>query len=241
MTSRACSIEAMPITLALDTSTNQGGLAILRASEVLVEKLWSRRQSHGEVLTAILEDCLQEARISISDLNRICVGQGPGSFTGARIGVNIARTLAYGLNIPVFVFDTMQILAAQIVPVPPRSRPLLALVNAHRNLVYASRFRPQTDGTLLRTHGPLAVDITDLEKLVTEPHDCVGDGYLELQTLFSSELQSRLIRDSGRSDYPLPSVLGRIPESLLSQPLDWKLVQPLYIRASEAEEKLRGR
>lgn len=233
------------LTLALDTSTNQGGVAILNGPTVLSSRIWTRTKSHTEMLTPTLETCFREAGIRARDLQRIAVGKGPGSFTGIRIAINCARTLSYALKIPVFAFDSMEILSAGAHNLIDSSQSvrLLALLNAYKNLFYLSLYESEY-GSWRRTHGPDALSLGEITLLVDSPVVCVGDGYAELNAsspLVQSELLKNLRRDTSLSDFPSPEVLGRMPDTGGGKPLVWNEVQALYIRASEAEEKLRER
>ena len=223
------------ITLALDTSTNQGSIAVLDGTATLSHKSWQREKSHSELVTSTLEDVLKEAGLTVEKVQRIAVGRGPGSFTGIRIGINAARTLAYSLDVPVFAFDTNTILAGAV---PVKQEPLLTVVNAHKNLLYSALFVPE-NGIWKRIEGPSAWTLEQIEAKVQTPTICVGDGYLEFIDLFEPSLKSRLIRNHHVPDYPSAEVLGRLSLEKSAQPLVWKELQALYIRASEAEEKLR--
>lgn len=223
--------------LALDTSTDLGSVAVLRAGQPLAAKTWSRVGSHGEHLTPALETCLASAKIEAKDLNYLALGHGPGSFTGVRIAVNAARSLSYALNIPVYAFDTTEILAADVTR---NDLPLAVLLNAHKNLIFASTFiwRDQKWQRALKLE---AYDLKTLETHIQSPHLCVGDAFDEFSSVFSPHLRAHLVRDPSMSDRPQAEVLGKLAHQNLGirQPLAWKSVQALYIRASGAEEKLR--
>lgn len=222
-------------TLALDTSTNRGGIAILKDRDSLSTRVWEREKSHSELLTSLIDECVNEAKIKLKDINQIAVGKGPGSFTGIRIAINAAKTLAYSLNVPVYAFDTTEILAAAVTP---QKTPLLALVNAHKNLLYTSIFEPK-NGTWTKVSGPEAWTLEEIEKAVTTQHLCVGDAYLEFKEVLPDSLAKLLERSHHHPDHPSAEVLGRLAFDSTSSPLVWKEVQALYIRASEAEEKYR--
>lgn len=224
------------VVLALDTSTNQGGVAILRDRDILARRIWTREKSHSEMLTATLQACLEAAGLQLHDIDRLAVGKGPGSFTGIRIAVNAGRTLGYANAFPIFAFDTMEILAAAVHP--NEGSRLLAMVNAHKNLLYVSQFSVQ-QGQWVRTRGPEALTLAQIEQIVNESHICVGDGYDEFESLFSTKLKSKLRRDSRFADFPLPDSLARMALESTARPLVWNELQALYIRSSEAEEKLR--
>ena len=70
--------------------------------------------SHAEKLHVFIEECIKESNISFKDLSAIAVSQGPGSYTGLRIGVSSAKGFCYALNIPMIAIDTLQLLAKQI-------------------------------------------------------------------------------------------------------------------------------
>lgn len=225
------------IVLAFDTSTNQGGVAVLKDRDVLARRVWAREKSHSETLTATIEDTLRDAGIGLSDVERLAVGRGPGSFTGIRVAINAARALAYARALPIHAFDTTEILAASV---PVLTSPLLVAVNAHKNLLYVSRFAPRA-GRWSRERGPEALTIGELEESVVIAHVCVGDGYDEFASVLPPGLKARLSRDSRLSDAPDPVALGRLAFESRGAPLVWNELQALYIRSSEAEEQLRER
>lgn len=225
------------LTLAFDTSTSQGGVAVTRGESVLSKATWPREKSHNEFLTPTIENCLAEAGVAGKDLDLIAVGQGPGSFTGIRIAINAARSLAFALSKPVMAYDTLEILAAGA---PHSDHPLLALVNAHKNMLYAAIFHWR-DGHWTRQSQTEALTLDQIAARVTSPHLCLGDGFEEYETVLSQDLRRLLIRDQAISDYPAPEVLGRMASLKVGdvQPIGWKELQALYIRASGAEETLR--
>lgn len=240
------------LTLAFDTSTSQGGVAVLEGERVLSRIVWSREKSHSELLTPNIETCLRDAGLEARALDRIAVGHGPGSFTGIRVAINVARSLAYALSKPVFAFDTTEILAAGATDTDAhrahderhRNLPILAMINAHKNLIYCSRFEWDAPRSQWSRHendlGAFTVE--EITARVRVPHLCLGDAFDEYEPVFSPEFRSRLIRDPIFSDDPLPEALGRLASrrsALGVGPLDWKRLQALYIRASGAEEKLR--
>jgi len=241
------------IVFAIDTSTSQGGIALIRvdqrtpsaAPEVLFEKIWTREKSHSELVTAIIQEAFDRSGLEFSQIDRIGVCQGPGSFTGIRIAINSVRSMAYVSGKPVYAFDTGEILAAQLTA--SLLQPLLVLVNAHKNLFYTSRFEHNSEAATStesqnwqKIFGPKACSLDEIRALVdNQTHTCVGDGYVEIEGQLDSELKSRLVREKNLQDLPDPVILARLTANAQSAPLVWNEIQALYIRASEAEEKLR--
>lgn len=218
------------IVLAFDTSTATGGVAVLKDTEVLGSKRWERQGSHGELLTAKIESLFQELGLQLPQIDALAVGIGPGSFTGVRVAVNAAKSLAFALTKPIYTFDTTELLAADI---SRTDLPLLILVNAHKNQVFATTFRRKDDRWVREL--PLeARDPATVGDLLNEPHLCLGDGYDEYREALNTD---RLVRDPNVSDFPRPESVSPLLKT--AQPLEWKAVQALYIRDSGAEEKLR--
>lgn len=88
----------MPSCLAIDTATARGGVAVARDGAIVFERDFLSERSHHSQLFAPLGDALKSCR---ADLRVIVVGTGPGSYTGARIGIAAAQGLALSLNVPV--------------------------------------------------------------------------------------------------------------------------------------------
>jgi tRNA threonylcarbamoyladenosine biosynthesis protein TsaB len=239
--------------LAFDTSTAQGSVAIVEGEKVLASKSWLREKSHSEFLTAEIEAVLKDANLKPKDLRALAIGHGPGSFTGIRVAVNAAKSLAYALGIKVYALDTTDILAEAVTQKPAAALanlPLLTLINAQKNSFFAAVYEsmpadPESAkelGRAWRKIQPLKlIEIDELSQLLKRPHLCVGDGCIELESFIPAELKSGFVRDQTLSDYPSASVLGRMSEmsEKFQASLVWNEVQALYIRASGAEEKLR--
>lgn len=98
-------------TLFIDTHSEMISIVIYKDNQILVQNEISTHQNHSVTTMPILIKSLEEARITIKDINEILVVNGPGSFTGIRIGITIAKTLAYTLNIPIKVFSSLLIKA----------------------------------------------------------------------------------------------------------------------------------
>lgn len=230
------------ILLGVETSTLQGSVALGKMNEgkieILFSKKWLRHRSHGELLTSSIEEALNLSEISIESVDGFCFSRGPGSFTGIRVGISAVKAFSYALEKPVYALSSLETLAHQV---SPEKTPLLALINAHKNQCYASTFLATAKGwkTAIK---PKALTLPALEKLIRKKFLCVGDGFDVFFPSMSKGLKSRLNRRIELKNYPEAETLVRyfLANHKKHKPLSWNSLEALYIRGSEAEEKLRS-
>jgi tRNA threonylcarbamoyladenosine biosynthesis protein TsaB len=127
----------------IDTATASTAVAVLLRDGREVERrddpAAGERPRHAETLQPLLEGALEEAGVSWQDVGRICVGVGPGGFTGLRLGIATARALAQGHDLELVGVSSLEALArgAEV------DSPVLALIDARRGEVYAAAYDGQ--------------------------------------------------------------------------------------------------
>jgi tRNA threonylcarbamoyladenosine biosynthesis protein TsaB len=104
---------------------------------IVCKEIAEEGYSHAEKLHVFIEEVIAEAGISVQDLAAVAVSQGPGSYTGLRIGVSAAKGLCFALNIPLIAIDTLQTLASQAQVTDGKIIPML---DARRMEVYSEVF-----------------------------------------------------------------------------------------------------
>lgn len=105
----------MAYILQLETATRNCSVAISKEGKTIALKEFADLgYSHAEKLHVFVAEVLAEARITHQELNAVAVSQGPGSYTGLRIGVSAAKGFCYALGIPLLALDTLESLARQI-------------------------------------------------------------------------------------------------------------------------------
>jgi tRNA threonylcarbamoyladenosine biosynthesis protein TsaB len=92
--------------LCLETATSVCSVALCDTSGILSSRESHEDKSHATLLTPFIEDILKENRIEAADLSAVAVSKGPGSYTGLRIGVSVAKGLAYGASVPLIGIET---------------------------------------------------------------------------------------------------------------------------------------
>jgi tRNA threonylcarbamoyladenosine biosynthesis protein TsaB len=124
--------------LNIETATKNCSVSLAVDGQTLVCKEISELGfSHAEKLHLFIEDVIQEAGISWSQLSAIAVSQGPGSYTGLRIGVSAAKGLSYALQIPLISVDTLASLAHQVTQ---NDGVIVPMIDARRMEVYSAIF-----------------------------------------------------------------------------------------------------
>lgn len=104
----------MSYILNIETATKNCSVAVAKDGEVLLcKETADEGYSHAEKLHQFIESTLTELQLSYTDLSAVAVSQGPGSYTGLRIGVSAAKGLCFALDIPLIAVDTLKVLAAQ--------------------------------------------------------------------------------------------------------------------------------
>ncbi|MBK5444537.1 tRNA (adenosine(37)-N6)-threonylcarbamoyltransferase complex dimerization subunit type 1 TsaB [Peribacillus butanolivorans] len=98
--------------LAIDTSNFTLGIALINDTQVIGEYTTNLKKNHSVRVMPAIETLLRDCDTSPKELTKIVVAQGPGSYTGVRIGVTIAKTLAWTLKIPLSAVSSLEVLAA---------------------------------------------------------------------------------------------------------------------------------
>ena len=128
----------MPYILNIETATKNCSVALAKEGKTIVcKELAEEGYSHAEKLHVFIAEVLQELQLSFKDLAAIAVSQGPGSYTGLRIGVSAAKGLCFALDIPMIAVDTLQMLASQVTITDGF---IVPMIDARRMEVYSAVF-----------------------------------------------------------------------------------------------------
>lgn len=124
--------------LNIETSTKNCSVTIAKEGKTIIcNEIAEEGYSHAERLHVFIETSLKEAGIDYADLKAVAVSQGPGSYTGLRIGVSAAKGLCFALGIPLIAVDTLQVLASQAIV---NDGLIIPMIDARRMEVYSAIF-----------------------------------------------------------------------------------------------------
>jgi tRNA threonylcarbamoyladenosine biosynthesis protein TsaB len=125
----------MNLILSLDTSTQNCSVALHENGQLITQELVSEEGSHSKALTLLIEKVMKTAGYSLQDISAVAVSNGPGSYTGLRIGLATAKGICFALDKPLICLPTLQVLASAVQA--PTDVLLLPLLDARRMEVYA--------------------------------------------------------------------------------------------------------
>jgi tRNA threonylcarbamoyladenosine biosynthesis protein TsaB len=130
----------LPYILNIETATKNCSVALAKDGKtILCKEIAQEGYSHAERLHVFIEEIIKEAGIAFQDIAAIAVSQGPGSYTGLRIGVSAAKGLCFALDVPLIAVDTLQVLASQA---KVSSGLIIPMLDARRMEVYSAIFTP---------------------------------------------------------------------------------------------------
>lgn len=124
--------------LALETCTSICSVA-LWDGEQLHEQVIETERSHSKKILPMCDNLLREANLSMRELDAIACTRGPGAFTGVRIGVGVAKGLAYGQDLPIYALSSLQVLAYRVMQNSDATR-VVALLDARMGELYSAEY-----------------------------------------------------------------------------------------------------
>ena len=223
------------LVMGIDTSTTQGGVALLSGQGVICEYTLNIKATYSERLLPLIDRALQDAGITLGQIEGFAVAVGPGSFTGLRIGLSTAKGLAVVGGQPLVGVSTLETMAWTL---PFCAHQVCPILDARKGEIYCALFRHEGDRLIrLMDDAALAPDI--LLRRIQQPTVFLGDGLAVYEGLVQSQLKELALFPplTGRGGRPAAvAELGR--RRLLRGDRD-DLVQlvPQYLRPSDAEFK----
>jgi tRNA threonylcarbamoyladenosine biosynthesis protein TsaB len=206
--------------LAIDTAGVDCSAAVYDASQEKILASVTDRigKGHAERLMAMIDDVLETAGVALTDLTRIAVTIGPGSFTGIRVGVAAARGLALALPADAVGVTTLSALARAHLA-GDASRPVIAAMDAKRDEIYAQVFAP--DGSALTQAA--AISLEDLRHLA-QIHGAAVTGSA-----------SALLAGEGAASEPDRFDIAMVARIGAEAHVDAARPKPLYLRGPDAK------
>lgn len=216
--------------LALSTTSSSGSIAIYNDDHISYINHLDIKITHSERLLPQIDAGLKNSKIEVSDIDLVVIANGPGSFTGVRIGLATAKGICMAHNIPLLPINTLELLANNIAP---SNRNILALIDARMNEVYAALYSADLEILIQGANAKPA----DIFKLIKDPVIVVGDGGKAFKKdIAESGIEHIFCME--HQNVPLASTLisialkSKIPEFDFDNIAE---LEPFYLRKSQAE------
>lgn len=221
------------IYLGIETANAPLSVAVVKDGKVIAEIVQNNKVTHSNGAMPAVEEVLQKAKITAAELDAIAVSQGPGSYTGVRIGVTIAKTLAWTLQIPLVGVSSLQALASNA---SLYSGLICPIVDARRQHVYTALYEGLTlEEIMVDTHESIE-DLCIKLKAFARPVLFVGTDVDSYWETIEKQLGHLAIRAPKALDLPRASQIVQIAmEQELPDASAAHHFVPQYKRIAEAE------
>lgn len=174
--------------LAIESATVIASCAISENEVVLGEYSLGHKKTHSEKLMPLIEKLLEDMEIKIQDIDVIAISEGPGSYTGLRIGAAIGKSLACAINVPIANVPTMKALASNIYT---SDKYIVPVMDAKSGRVYAGIYKWEND-SLITVKEQFPANIEELVEILNQCSESIilcGDGSENYKNKFEESLK----------------------------------------------------
>jgi len=225
--------------LAVDTSTTAGGVTCMQSGRVICDLRLDVPLSHAPRLLTLIHQVLALASVPLDSIDLFAISQGPGSFTGLRIGAATLLGLGQALQREVVGIDTLEALAMKAWGAP---YPVASLLDARKGEVFGAVFRNTATGPLRLTPN-LVTSPEAFCANITEPTILLGTGVDTYRSVWEGSLGHLAIFPPSWLGMPCSVEVGALAftQATNGHGGPRAAFTPVYVRASEAELKWSGR
>ena len=223
--------------LAFETSAKAASVALTENGRLLGESYQNTGLTHSQTLMVMAEDLLKQCGKAVSDLTAVAVAEGPGSFTGVRIGVAAAKGLSWGGELPCYGVSTLEAMAVSLGVYEGH---VCACMDARRSQVYNALFYVN-QGQMERVSPDRAIALSELSeelKKLEGPIFLVGDGSLLTHKTLAAEIPALVLPPEHRMHQRAAGV-GLAAWKAIQEgiPGDGAALEPNHLRLSQAERE----
>jgi tRNA threonylcarbamoyladenosine biosynthesis protein TsaB len=219
--------ESIMKILAIETSGQSMSVALVENNALVSELFWHAGLKHSENLIPAIDRVMRESGWTPAGITKIAVSTGPGSFTGIRVGLACARTLAQHLGVPLAAVTTLDILEAGIPA--GKGDTVIGIVDALRDEVFVTH--PRTREVKIETVSSVCRMVSKIKSRVT----LVGNVVTARREFFTRETPRAVLAPDFLNN-PRAGILGLLAGGLPGRAFSG--VEPLYVRRSWAEENM---
>ena len=221
--------------LGIDTSTLASSVAVVEDNRLICEYTINTKKTHSQKLMPMIENMLSISDLDINDMDMIAICEGPGSFTGLRIGMATAKAISHVNNLPIVSVNSLEILAANM---NLCDKKICSILDAQKTQVYTGQYKYENN-ELVEIK---PIDVVEIDELIeglvnsNEEWIIVGEAVYKYEDKIKNK--NNLHIPSSSHNVNKASSLCAIASQKYNKNLninDCYNVNPLYIRKSQAE------
>lgn len=218
--------------LAIDTATTVGAFALYDSEKGIVAEITTNlRGTHSETAMEIIDYLLKISKLTRDNIDKIAVSIGPGSFTGIRIGVALAKGLALALRKPIVGINELDILANSY----SGDKKVVSIIDARKERVFCGIYEKKQDNFIISGSYKAEELIKILQELDKEESFIfLGDGAFIYKELIKQELKERALFLNNSLNIQRASILAELS---IGREDNIYTLEPYYISKSQAERE----
>lgn len=221
--------------LAIDSSNQPLSVAIVEDYKMITEQTINIKRNHSIQLLPAVDEALKQANLTIGDIDRIAVANGPGSYTGLRIAVTVAKSLAWAQGKELVGVSSLKVIAAN--SQAKNKDYIVPIFDARRNNIYTGLYQRNKNGQLVSVESDThiaAEHFADYLASLDGTFELIGTDAEVFLDIFKEKLGDRVVLAHQTQNLPRASILGILAqhEKIIAP---HKLV-PSYLKLAEAEE-----
>ena len=230
-------MEKRPMILHIETGTAVCSVALSCGESLVSLRENTEGMLHAKLLAVFIEEILHEQQISISQLDAISVSEGPGSYTGLRVGVSTAKGLCFGAHKPLIAVGSLLSLAMlaisrQLLPAPESC--IIPMIDARRMEVYTAQFNPKGE-PLSAIEAKIIDDASFVELLEKQQVLFIGDGAEKCKTVITHPHAHFVPLQASAAGMILPALKAFAQQQFV----DTAYFEPFYLKDFVAKESSR--
>jgi tRNA threonylcarbamoyladenosine biosynthesis protein TsaB len=224
--------------VAIETSGRVGSVAIVDGDQVAEERSFAHGLKNAATVIPILDELIKSRGWSPRDVEHLYVSVGPGSFTGLRIGITLAKTMALATGVKLVAVPTVRVLASNA---PDDAKHLIIVLDAKRDQIFTARFG-RVGGDWVEREGAHLDSLIAMLARAPRPVHLLGEGIPYHQKFIPTDDPSIIVTPPeiwrARAAAVAQIGLGLARAGQFADPLT---LTPIYVRIPEAEEKYNQR
>jgi tRNA threonylcarbamoyladenosine biosynthesis protein TsaB len=216
----------MPLLLGIETSTTVCSAALNKGNDIIIEKHVDNGYTHAENLPVFIRQLFEETNYTMNDLEGVVISEGPGSYTGLRIGCSLAKGICYAKNIPLIAVNTLEALAFNAIENHPGFDKYFPMLDARRMEIYTAAFDYEFNN-ILPTQPVILDEINVSDFFKAKKLAIFGDGATKTYEILKDKIKVTVL-----NVLPNAGVMNKIgAKKLASKSIcDLAYFEPFYLK-----------